>query len=159
MRSAAESLVDALRTERSLDPVDRKTGASDSDLDSAIEAVADGGRDRLNSLSRSVVDSWNLTASLSDRVVGYVKRQVSACHCLERRRLDGDDARHYADNHLLLIERGRDSTGAEDFVCEQTRTSWVLDFPLRSWAEDHRGRPRLRRLPLADDEPPIGALN
>lgn len=81
------------------------------------------------------------------------------CRCTQIRRLDGDDASGYADEHLRLIERGRDPTGAEDYVCDQTQTSWVLDFPLRHWAADRRGRSRLRRLPLDDDAPPIGALD
>jgi hypothetical protein len=85
--------------------------------------------------------------------------QMLTCRCAEIRRLDGEEADSYAHEHLRLIERGRDLTGAEDYQCDQTQSSWVLDFPLRHWAEDRRGRPRLRKLPLNDDEPPVGALD
>lgn len=81
------------------------------------------------------------------------------CKCPDTSRLDGDDAENYAANHLRLIERSRDSNLAEDYQCDVTRTAWVLDFPLRHWAEDHRGTARLRRLPLSPDDPPIGALD
>ena len=84
--------------------------------------------------------------------------QVLMCRCADIRRLDGEEAQRYAAGHLRLIERGRDPTGAEDYLCEQTRNSWVLDFPLRHWSKGGRGRPRLRRLPLMKDEPPVGAL-
>ena len=80
------------------------------------------------------------------------------CRCLEVRRFDGDDARQYATEHLLLIERGRDSIGVEDYDCTGTKTSWVLDFPLRDWNRNG-GPPRLRRLPLADGEAQIGAFD
>ena len=80
------------------------------------------------------------------------------CRCLEVRRFDGDDAHLYATEHLLLIERGRSSNGVEDYVCTGTKTSWVLDFPLRDWNRNG-GPPRLRRLPLADSEAPIGAFD
>ncbi len=81
------------------------------------------------------------------------------CRCARLRRLDGEEAQRYAAEHLRLTERGRDPTGAEDYQCEATQTSWVLDFPLRHWAEDKRGRPRLRKLPLTSSEPPVGALD
>ena len=85
--------------------------------------------------------------------------QVLTCRCAEIRRLDGEEAQRYSTEHLRLIERGRDPTGAEDYQCEQTGSSWVLDFPLRHWAGSGRGRPRLRRLPLTADEAPVGALD
>lgn len=70
------------------------------------------------------------------------------CRCLLIDRLDGDDATSYALDHLLLVERGRNSDGSEDYVCIATKSAWVMEFPLRHWAEDHRGRPTLTRLPL-----------
>lgn len=81
------------------------------------------------------------------------------CRCAEISRLDGEDAREYAAGHLRLIERGREPTGAEDYQCDQTGAGWVLDFPLRHWAQDRRGRPRLRRFPLMDGEAPVGAVD
>ena len=81
------------------------------------------------------------------------------CRCAKIRRLDGEEARRYAAEHLRLVERGRDPSGAEDYQCQQTHSSWVLDFPLRHWAQNKRGRPRLRKLPLTDGEPPVGALD
>jgi hypothetical protein len=85
--------------------------------------------------------------------------QVLTCRCARIRRLDGEEASRYAAGHLRLIERGRDPSGAEDYQCDETQISWVLDFPLRHWAQDKHGRPRLRKLPLTDDEPPVGALD
>lgn len=85
--------------------------------------------------------------------------QLLTCRCAQIRRLDGDEAQTYADQHLHLIERGREPTGAEDYICDQTKSSWVLDFPFRHWAQNKRGRPRLRKLPLTDDEAPVGALD
>jgi hypothetical protein len=81
------------------------------------------------------------------------------CRCAQIRRLDGEEARRYAVQHLRLIEQGRDATGAEDYQCDETRSSWLLDFPLRHWAENRRGVPRLRKLPLMDDEAPVGGLD
>lgn len=83
--------------------------------------------------------------------------QVLTCRCAQIRRLDADEAQRYAAGHLKLTETGRDPTGAEDYQCDQTQTSWVLDFPLRHWAASRLGRPRLRKLPLLEDEPPVGA--
>jgi hypothetical protein len=51
------------------------------------------------------------------------------CRRSEIRRLDGEEARCYVAEHLRLIKRGRDPTGAGDYQREQTRSSWVLDFP------------------------------
>ncbi len=82
-----------------------------------------------------------------------------ACRCDQIRRLDGGEAGRYAAEHLRLIERGREPTGAEDYQCDETRSGWVLDFPFRHWAADRRGRPRLRKLPLQDGDPPLGALD
>jgi hypothetical protein len=84
---------------------------------------------------------------------------VPTCRCGGLRRLDGEEAQPYAVEHLRLIERGREPTGAEDYPCDQTFSSWVPDYPLRHWADDGRGRPRLRKLPLAHDDPPAGALD
>ena len=81
------------------------------------------------------------------------------CRCAQIRRLDGDEAHRYATEHLKLTERGREPTGAEDYQCDQTQSSWVLDFPLRHWAANQRGRPRLRKLPLLDGEAPVGAMD
>ena len=81
------------------------------------------------------------------------------CRCAQIRRLDGDEAHRYATEHLKLTERGREPTGAEDYQCDQTQSSWVLDFPLRWWAANQRGRPRLRKLPLLDGEAPVGAMD
>lgn len=86
-------------------------------------------------------------------------RNQTLCKCPDTSRLDGDEAETYAANHLRLIERGRDSNLAEDYQCDATGTAWVLDFPFRHWAEDHRGGARLRSLPLSPDETPIGALD
>jgi len=36
------------------------------------------------------------------------------CRCAEIRRLDGEKADRYIHEHLRLIERGRDPTGADD---------------------------------------------
>lgn len=86
-------------------------------------------------------------------------RQIIPCQCSIVSRLDGPEATAYAAGHLRVIERGRDSNLAEAYQCDQTATSWVLDFPFRHWAEDRRGIPRLRRLPLGPDDAPVGALD
>ena len=80
------------------------------------------------------------------------------CRCEDTARLDGDDAAAYATGHLELIERERGDI-VEYYVCPTTRHSWIMDFPLRHWAADRRGRPRLRREPFDIDRLPIGALD
>jgi len=79
------------------------------------------------------------------------------CRCDEIERLDGDEAEAYASGHLRLIERGRDNY--EMYQCDRTASSWIMDFPLRHWARDHRGRVRLRREPFDESALPIGALD
>lgn len=73
---------------------------------------------------------------------------VVECRCEEIDRLDGDEASLHAREHPALVERGRDSARAEDFLCGTTGRTWVMDFPLRHWAPDRRGAPRLRRWPF-----------
>ena len=77
------------------------------------------------------------------------------CRCQEMDLLRGELANDYARTHLRLIERGRDSTGAEDYQCDGLLVSWVMDFPYRRGTD--KGEPRLRRLPLPPGAPPIGA--
>ena len=79
------------------------------------------------------------------------------CRCGEIERLDGNEAEAYATDHLRLIERGRDPF--EMYQCNVTATSWIMDFPLRHWAPDGRGRVRLRREPFDEAALPIGALD
>ena len=81
------------------------------------------------------------------------------CRCEEIHRLDGDEASLYAREHLKLIERGRDSAGAEDYFCDKTGRTWIMDFPFRHWAPDGRGAPRLRRWPIDLAALPIDALD
>ena len=79
------------------------------------------------------------------------------CQCEETERLDGADAERYAAEHLTLIERGRDPY--EMYLCRATGRSWIMDFPLRDWAADRRGRVRLRREPFDEAALPIGVLD
>jgi len=80
------------------------------------------------------------------------------CRCEEIERLDGSDAEGYARDHLVLIERDRSGT-FEMYLCRSTARSWIMDFPLRHWAADRRGTPRLRREPFDGAALPIGALD
>lgn len=82
--------------------------------------------------------------------------QAVECRCSDLAELRGEDARRYAADHLRLIERARDPDSAEDYQCDETRTAWVIDYPSRNEANDRRGEPRLRRLPLAPGAPPVG---
>ena len=79
------------------------------------------------------------------------------CRCSEIERLDGNEAEVYAGDHLRLIERGRGPF--EMYQCDVTAISWIMDFPLRHWAPDRRGRVRLRREPFDEAALPIGALD
>jgi hypothetical protein len=79
------------------------------------------------------------------------------CRCEDIERLDGVEAESYASEHLTLIERGRDPY--EVYQCLATGRSWIMDFPLRDWAADRRGRVRLRREPFDEAALPIGALD
>jgi hypothetical protein len=45
---------------------------------------------------------------------------VVECRCEEIDRVDGDEASSYAREHLRLVERGPDSAGAEDYLCDTT---------------------------------------
>ena len=79
------------------------------------------------------------------------------CRCRELDRLDGDDATTYASDHLRLVERGRGNY--ETYLCRDTGTSWIMDFPLGHWAADRRGTVRLRREPIDHESLPVGALD
>ena len=76
------------------------------------------------------------------------------CRCEEVQRLDGAEADSYANEHLTLIERGRDPY--EMYQCLATGRSWIMDFPFRDWTADRRGRVRLRREPFDEAALPIG---
>jgi hypothetical protein len=80
----------------------------------------------------------------------------SVCRCEATEMLVGDEATAYREGHLRLIERGRSADGDEDWQCPDHPIAWVVDWPSRHWAEDHRGKPRLRRLPLPPGAPPVG---
>jgi hypothetical protein len=57
---------------------------------------------------------------------------------------------------VRLIETGRDPTGAGEDNCPEKPIVWILDYPSRRWADDHRGGPRLRQLPLRDRAAAVG---
>ena len=78
------------------------------------------------------------------------------CGCETIERLDGQEAERYASEHLTLVERGRDNY--EMYQCDASGRSWIMDFPYGHWAEDRRGRVRLRREPFDATALPIGAL-
>jgi hypothetical protein len=78
------------------------------------------------------------------------------CSREETKRLDGDGAEAYANEHLTPGGRGRNDY--EMYQCSPTASSSIVDFPLGHWAPDQRGRVRLRREPFDEAALPIGAL-
>lgn len=85
------------------------------------------------------------------------ERAPSVCRCTEIERLDGEEAEAYASGHLRAVEKGRGNYDWYD--CQDSGTNWIMDFPLRHWARDQRGRVRLRREPIDTAALPIDALD
>lgn len=83
-------------------------------------------------------------------------RDAAPCRCDQVSELHGQAAASYVEQHLVLVERGRDPDGVEDYQCPDRPVTWILDYPSRHWAADHRGEARLRRLPLPPGAPPAG---